>query len=255
MNASERINSAPGPAELGSGPRPEDGIGWGERLRTAKDIATRLGAILSKETIHTLDAIISYLECGRWLTSQRMQIPRRVESRVNVYDQVIEILRDQPILYLEFGVWQGRSIRYWSERLSNPQSQFHGFDSFEGLPESWNMLFKKGLFSTHGRIPEIDDPRVKFFKGWFEDTLPRYQPPPHGQLVINIDADLYSSTRVVLNALKSQISVGTYIYFDEFCDRNHELRAFDEFLAETHMRFEVASASRSLMYIAFRRVA
>ncbi|MGC2445396.1 TylF/MycF/NovP-related O-methyltransferase [Candidatus Binatus sp.] len=229
-------------------------IGWGERLRTVKNLATRLGPILSKEMIHTLDASISYLETGRWLKSQGIVVPRRVESRVNVYDQLINALRDQPILYLEFGVWQGRSIRYWSERLRNPDSRFHGFDSFEGLPESWNMLFKKGLFSTNGQPPRIDDPRVEFFKGWFEETLPHYRPPPHSQLVINIDADLYSSTKFVLNALKSWIPVGTYIYFDEFCDRNHELRAFDEFLAETKMRFEVAAASRSLMYIAFRRV-
>ncbi len=189
------------------------------------------------------------------MKSEGFVIPRRVESRPDVYDQLIAAVRDQRVLYLEFGVWQGRSIRYWSERLRNPDAHLHGFDSFEGLPESWNMLYKKGLFSTNGQTPQIDDPRVKFFKGWFEETLPRYQPPPHDQLVINIDADLYSSTKFVLNALKGYINIGTYIYFDEFCDRNNELRAFDEFLAETKMRFEVASASRSLMYIAFRRIA
>jgi Macrocin-O-methyltransferase (TylF) len=237
-----------------SGGDPTAGIGWGERLRTVKDLATRIGPILSKEIIHTLDASISYLETGRWLKSEGIVVPRRVESRANVYDQLIKALRDQPILYLEFGVWQGRSIRYWSERLRNPDSRFHGFDSFEGLPESWNMLFKKGLFSTNGQAPLIDDSRVQFFKGWFEDTLPGYRPPQHDQLVINIDADLYSSTKFVLNALTDYISIGTYIYFDEFCDRNNELRAFDEFLAKTRMRFEVAAASRSLMYIAFRRI-
>jgi hypothetical protein len=229
-------------------------IGWGERLRTVKDLATRLGPILSKEMIHTLDASISYLETGRWLKSEGLVVPKRVESRADVYDQLINAVRDQPVLYLEFGVWQGRSIRYWSERLRHPEACFHGFDSFEGLPESWNMLYKKGLFSTNGQPPQIDDPRVKFFKGWFEDTLPTYRPPQHDQLVINVDADLYSSTKFVLNALRAYISIGTYIYFDEFCDRNNELRAFDEFLAETNMRFEVAAASRSLMYIAFRRV-
>ncbi|HEY9156561.1 TylF/MycF/NovP-related O-methyltransferase [Candidatus Binatus sp.] len=243
-----------GPEDTGGRDDTSLRISWGERLRTMKDLATRLGPILSKEMIHTLDASISYLEVGRWLKSQGLVIPRRVESRANVYDQLINAVRDKPVLYLEFGVWQGRSIRYWSERLRHPDSCLHGFDSFEGLPESWNMLYKKGLFSTNGQPPQIDDPRVKFFKGWFEDTLPNYRPPRHDQLVINIDADLYSSTRFVLNALKGYISIGTYIYFDEFCDRNNELRAFDEFLAETNMRFEVASASRSLMYIAFRRI-
>lgn len=233
---------------------PAAAIGWGERLRGVKHLATRIGPILSKEIIHTLDASISYLEVGRWLKSEGFIVPRRVGSRANVYDQLINAMRDKPVLYLEFGVWQGRSIRYWSERLRHPDARFHGFDSFEGLPESWNMLFKKGLFSTDGKPPQVDDPRVEFFKGWFEDTVPKYQAPQHDQLVINIDADLYSSTKFVLDALKGYISVGTYIYFDEFCDRNNELRAFDEFLTETRMRFEVASASRSLMYIAFRRI-
>jgi hypothetical protein len=92
------------------------GIGWGERLRTVKNLATRIGPILSKEIIHTLDASISYLETGRWLKSEGIVVPKRVESRANVYDQLINTLRDKPILYLEFGVWQGRSIRYWSEK-------------------------------------------------------------------------------------------------------------------------------------------
>src|SRR5208282_3587340 len=63
-------------------------VGWGERLRTVKHLATRLGPILSKEIIHTLDASISYLEVGRWLKSGGFVIPRRVESRANVYDQL-----------------------------------------------------------------------------------------------------------------------------------------------------------------------
>ena len=201
-----------GPEDTSGNAHAAAGIGWGERLRTVKNLATRLGPILSKEIIHTLDASISYLETGRWLKSEGFVIPKRVDSRANVYDQLIRTLRDQPILYLEFGVYQGRSIRYWSERLRNPDSRFHGFDSFEGLPESWNMLFKKGLFSTNGEAPRIDDPRVKFFKGWFEDTLPDYRPPQHDQLVINIDADLYSSDQV-----RAQCSQGLHL------DRNLHL--------------------------------
>src|ERR1017187_1233263 len=60
-------------------------------------------------------------------------------------------------------------------------------------------------------IPQIDDNRVEFFKGWFE-TLPKYRCPPHEVLVINLDADLYSPTISVLRALQINIVPGTYIY-------------------------------------------
>ena len=133
-----------GPEDTGGSDDASLRISWGERLRTVKNLATRLGPILSKEMIHTLDASISYLETGRWLKSEGFVIPKRVESQANVYDQLINALRDQPILYLEFGVWQGRSIRYWSERLRNPDSRFHGFDSFEGSAGIVEHALQKG---------------------------------------------------------------------------------------------------------------
>jgi hypothetical protein len=49
------------------------------------------------------------------------------------------------------------------------------------------------------------DDRVAFFKGWFSETLPDYVPPPHKQLFVNLDADLYSSTKTVLEFLKPHI--------------------------------------------------
>ena len=41
------------------------------------------------------------------------------------------------LLYLEFGVHEGYSIKYFSEMMENPNSKLVGFDSFEGLPETW----------------------------------------------------------------------------------------------------------------------
>jgi hypothetical protein len=55
--------------------------------------------------------------------------------------------------------------------------------------------------------------------------------PPHEELFLNCDADLYSSTKTILHVLKPHIRTGTYLYFDEFQAREHELRAFDEFLS------------------------
>jgi hypothetical protein len=136
-------------------------------------------------------------------------------------------------LYLEFGVYEGESLSWWSNNLKAPGAKLVGFDSFEGLPEDWGPATKKGHFDTQGRIPSIPDERVSFVVGWFDDTLPTYVLPPHDQLVVNVDADLYSSAALVLRTLEDQLVPGTLIYFDEFHDMEHELRAFREHLEAT----------------------
>jgi len=160
---------------------------------------------------------------------------------------------NREVLYLEFGVFQGDATRYWSKLLRNRNSKLHGFDSFEGLPERWLPHRQKGHFATGGSVPQIDDDRVEFFKGWFHETLPNYMCPPHEVLVINLDADLYSSTISVLKALHASIVPGTYIYCDEFNHRDHELRAFDEFLNETGMEFSLVGVTRTLAHVMISR--
>jgi len=94
--------------------------------------------------------------------------------------------------------------------------------------------------------------RVQFFKGWFDNILPTYVLPAHEQLIINIDADLYSSTLFVLRHLRPYIKPGTFIYFDEFNEVSHEPRAFEEFLAESGLKFQVFSASKTLTFVCFQ---
>ncbi len=144
-------------------------------------------------------------------------------------------------------------MRYWSKLLKNPKSILHGFDSFEGLPEEWNENHLKGRFALNGKIPEVSDDRIKFFKGWFQDTLPQYVIPPHEVLVINIDCDLYSSTKYVLDHFRDSIQPGTWLYFDEFGSWDHECRAFRELVEETKMKFEAVAEARAMWSVAFRR--
>ena len=53
-------------------------------------------------------------------------------------------------LWLEFGVYSGRTINYISKFTNDI---VYGFDSFEGLPEKWRDGFDKGIFSTEGNLP------------------------------------------------------------------------------------------------------
>jgi hypothetical protein len=221
-------------------------------LDSAKSILTRIGARCPDAMIRSVDKGLNYLEVGRWMRRRDFGRPRRLRTREMVFDLIAERIRDRRVLYLEFGVWKGDSMRYWSRLMKHPESSLHGFDSFEGLPERWKHKKDAGMFSTGGQIPQIDDPRVKFFKGWFHETLKDYSPPPHDELVINIDADLYNSASVVLNWAEDMLKPGTYLYFDEFSDRLHELRAFDEFLSRSAKRFRAIAATAPLTHVAFQ---
>src|SRR6266545_4942707 len=87
-------------------------------------------------------------------------------------DYMLNAIR-APIDYLEFGVYEGVSIRYFAERHRDPESRFVGFDTFSGLPENWRE-FGPGHFDVNGRVPSIKDSRVSFVPGLFQDTLPTF---------------------------------------------------------------------------------
>jgi hypothetical protein len=194
---------------------------------------------------------MNYILVGRWMHDRGFHFPDRVAERDQVWSSVAERVCDQRVLYLEFGVCRGDSMRYWSHALRHPETNLHGFDSFTGLPEQagpWTV----GQFDVGGQVPIIHDPRVKFFKGWFQDVLPTYTVAPLDVLIVNLDADLYSSTIYVLRQLRPYIKPGTFLYFDEINHVNHELRAFEEFLAESGLKFRAVCADKTLAFAFFQ---
>ena len=224
--------------------------------RHLKTWLTRVGVHVSARTIHRLNAALNYLEVGRWMAAHGFDTSRRVGDRREIYEQIAAEVGQQRVLYLEFGVHRGESMRIWSGLLRHPEAHLHGFDSFEGLPEDWNLDDGKGTFSTGGAAPEVQDSRVVFIKGWFDATLKDYVPPAHERLVLHLDADLYSSTKTVLDALAAYIVPGCFVLFDEFSDRLHELRAFDELLRmHPGWRFRLVAADAILARVAFERIA
>ena len=107
---------------------------------------TKIGAHVSTTTIHRLNAIVNYLETGRWMRAHGFDRVARFPTRYALFDSVAKLLTGQRVLYLEFGVHRGDSIRHWSELLSHSESHLVGFDSFEGLPEDWCENNKAGRF-------------------------------------------------------------------------------------------------------------
>jgi O-methyltransferase len=155
-------------------------------------------------------------------------------ERLKLHDYVAEFERLDSVLdYLEFGVFQGESIKSWLKRNTNPDSRFVGFDSFEGLPENWRGDSPQGTFATGGTPPQVDDPRCSFEVGWFQRTLPSFLQKftRRGRMLVHLDADLYSSTLYVLTSLAPLLKKDDILIFDEFRDVEHEFRAWMDFLS------------------------
>ncbi|MGF0310960.1 TylF/MycF/NovP-related O-methyltransferase [Rhodococcus sp. IEGM1428] len=143
---------------------------------------------------------------------------------------------------LEFGVASGTTLEIIAEELASRKdiTVVAGFDVFSGLPETWRTGFPKGLFEQES-IPEV--PGAQIVPGLFEDSLPGFLKGHHEKLAfLHLDADLYSSTVTVLNLVADRLAVGTVIVFDEYFNfpgwRNHEYRAWTEFVARTGTEFD-----------------
>jgi predicted O-methyltransferase YrrM len=190
-------------------------------------------------------------------------IERNMADAVGVYTQreLLDIALRQIGLeghILEFGVYRGGSIRFIAKRQQD--RKIHGFDSFEGLPESWagwNLV--KGDFSLHGKLPKVPV-NVKLHPGWFEDTLPRWLDAEAGAVAfIHIDCDVYSSTKTVLAGLARRIKPGTIIVFDEYFGypnwQEHEYRAFREYTAEFGANYTYIGWARTQVAVKITAVA
>jgi len=143
-------------------------------------------------------------------------------------------------LVMEFGVYQGSTLRLIAGRVAQT---VYGFDSFRGLPEDWTHFQRKERFSLDGVPPQFSEANIALVPGWFDQTLPGFLAAHAGPArFIHADADLYSSTATILTALRGRIVSGTVIVFNEYFNypgwEQHEFRAFAEFIRATGLRYE-----------------
>ncbi|HYE00834.1 MAG TPA: class I SAM-dependent methyltransferase [Alphaproteobacteria bacterium] len=158
-----------------------------------------------------------------------------------------------PGLVLEFGVRRGASIAALAQ--AEPETEIHGFDSFEGLPEGW-FTAPQGLLTTGKSLPAVP-PNVTLHPGWFDDTLPAFLAAHPGPVrFVNIDSDIYASARTALTLLAPRIRPGTMLVFDEMIGnrswREDEYRAFQEFVAAEGVLYEITALSPYTKQVAVR---
>lgn len=152
--------------------------------------------------------------------------------------------------YLEFGVYVGDTLFMMYElqhefNLYNKTGlRLIGFDSFQGFPanDENNNLFNKGKMcadyvTVRNRFPiSTFNHEIHFVKGFYSKTLtPKLKEKKKIEkaAIINIDCDLYQSTKEALEFSTSLLQQGTLLILDDwfcFCgDPNRgEQRAFRE---------------------------
>ena len=191
------------------------------------------------------------VDAWRYLKSSINILPPVMGSAIQTFRHAFSLANSDGLV-LEFGVRFGNSIRMLAELA---KQKVHGFDSFEGLPDVWHHE-AKGSYTTKGVVPEVPE-NVKLHVGWFDSTLPKFLAENEGPVrLVNIDCDIYSSTKTVLDLLASRIVTGSVIIFDEYIGNEHwredEFKAFQEAVKNYGWSYEYISFSFFTKQVAVR---
>lgn len=188
-----------------------------------------------------------------------IKAPRRTMRRALFefyrYDHVYDVLKEfraaceGPFSVLEFGTSAGYSfvkLLYATQYLGMTDVvTVHGFDSFEGLPETadprdadftldgdrWVAGEYRGDYQALHDYCSRRFRNFRLHKGYFEDTLTPalLASMLHDQpILVWIDADYYTSARAVMERLLPALATGCVVYFDELNTTNFGSRLTGE---------------------------
>jgi hypothetical protein len=178
----------------------------------------------------------------------------RYADRIALWEQAVRPrLISGGAVALEFGVADGLATRWWSNRGIGFVA-WHGFDTFEGLPGSWDRggvpVMSAGMFTPSGgpgSVPQVAASYpFEWHKGLIEDTLPKFA-RPDAPLFVLIDVDLLEPTLVILEWLKVQGRGGDLVYFDEAFDPWNEGMAIRQAIEHGLSLHAIAHTGSSLL--------
>jgi O-methyltransferase len=151
---------------------------------------------------------------------------------------------------VECGTWRGGMSAGMIE-TGGPERRYYFFDSFEGLPPAQEIDGREAKqWQANAASPNfhnncsasLDDFResigmtgcppsnISIRKGFFEDTLPAFDPPSIA--VLRLDADWYASTMVCLESLWDHVLVGGLVLIDDYYTWDGCSKAVHAFLAK-----------------------
>ncbi len=180
--------------------------------------------------------VLALQETTRFVLEEMPGLPRYPDPH-DTLRHGLRLVGDLPGMVLEFGVGSGETLRVIAAEC--PGRHVVGFDVFSGLPETWRSDFPAGAFAQES-LPEV--PGADLVVGLFDDTLPGFVAEHEGPVAfLHLDADLYSSTRTVLDLLGERLVPGSVIVFDEYFNypgwQDHEHKAWNEFVERTGVTY------------------
>lgn len=175
------------------------------RARWPVDLAVRKRLAMLRSFVRCTNAVRGYHTLTDMLTAAD-----RVLARAG---------RPGPTV-VECGTGKGASTAKLSLAVRAAGGRLIAFDSFRGIPanderhvghDGRDLVFRERAFAAtlpavRRVVERFGAPEVcRFEKGWFEDTLPRFEEPIDVAL---LDVDLLSSTRTCLIALAPHMRAG-----------------------------------------------
>jgi hypothetical protein len=223
-----------------------------------RNVGTRLVRKTAESVLRNLDLMGQMQDLFSSVEFERQHLASvpMFKTRQELFKFALDSVTVADGLYAEFGVYKGDSIN----RLARlrPHQMFYGFDSFEGLPESWTLGARTGAFSVGGRFPAVHG-NVVLVKGFFEQTLPDFVAACDKKAValLHVDCDLYSATKTVLDRLAPLLVEGSVIVFDEYFNypgwQQGEFKAFAGFIdSHEHLGYDYIGYIRNGGQLAVR---
>jgi len=154
--------------------------------------------------------------------------------------------------YLEFGIFVGTSINFFSKYVK----KIYGFDSFEGLKEDWvGFVQPAGTFNLNKKIPKLNSNVVPIV-GWVQDTLDNFLKKEKPRInFVHLDMDTYETTKFILEKIKPYLISNSIIVFDELYNypgwQFGEFKALKEIFNESEYQYIAFSKEGSEAVIKF----
>lgn len=199
-----------------------------------------LGKFLPDYFSNSIRTVGERIDLGSWYARHFSGHISKTKDRFGLFSAAASNLPSK-FVYLEFGVASGTTIRFAMQIFKNFSVEYHGFDTFKGIPDAHHEGVLKGSFDNKSQPPNI--PGVDWHIGLFQNTFTGQEDFLDFPKFIVLDANLYASTYYVLSKPRERLLKDDLIYFDDLHVPNQERLASTQFLSEG-AKFKLLAHSR-----------